>query len=121
MTCSEFINPLELIKRRFDLLPLKDHNLYFGSQKVCEIRQIKGGFGGRNKWECCSDKPKMNVLVSDSGVFRFRYSRRTREVWHLLQICLLRAGHRAGYKGRFKSASAHSCSEELQAGDKAHT
>lgn len=49
MTSGEFINPLELIKRRFDLPPLKDHNLYFESQKVCEIKRIKAGFGERNK------------------------------------------------------------------------
>lgn len=49
MTSGKFINPSELIKRRFDLLPLKDHNLYFESQRVCEIRWLRGDFGGRDK------------------------------------------------------------------------
>lgn len=69
-TSSEFINPLELIKRRFDLLPLTDHSLYLESQKVCEIKWIQGDFGERNTRECCSDKQTNGCPCFNSAGFQ---------------------------------------------------
>lgn len=49
LTNSKFTNLLELNKRRFDLQPVKDHDLYLETRTVCEIKWIYEDFGERNR------------------------------------------------------------------------
>lgn len=64
LTNSKFINPLELNKRRFDLQPVKDYNLYFETRTVCEIKWIYEDFRGKKRMRMLlSQQKQMAVLV----------------------------------------------------------